>query len=244
MAKKEYPEEFLDLIKSITNKRAKIVIDHILKHGHISTEEIEKTYGYNHPPRAARDVREAGIPLETFRVKSTEDKSIAAYRFGDLTKIRKDRLKGRQIFSKQFKQNLYNANSGKCYICDGKFEIRYLQVDHRVPYEISGDENNFQQDEKDYMLLCISCNRAKSWSCESCENWTSAKDIEICLKCYWGKPENYDHIALKKIRRLEIVWQGKEVEFFEALNSEAEKGAVALPNYIKSLLKQYLNKKK
>lgn len=53
MDESNYPKEFLDLVKSITNKRAKIVIDHILKHGYISTEEIEKTYGYSHPPRAA-----------------------------------------------------------------------------------------------------------------------------------------------------------------------------------------------
>jgi len=67
--KKKYPKDFLKLAKSITNKRAKIVIDHILKHGFISTEDLEKTYGYSHPLRAARDVREAGIPLETFKTK-------------------------------------------------------------------------------------------------------------------------------------------------------------------------------
>lgn len=244
MAKQKYPKDFLDFVKSITSKRARIAIDHIMKHGHISTEELEKTYGYNHPPRAARDVREAGIPLETFKIKSKEGKSIAAYRFGDLTKIRKNRYKGRQIFSKKFKQSLYDANNGKCYICNGEFEIRYLQIDHRVPYEISGDDENFQHNEEDYMLLCASCNRAKSWSCENCENWTSAKDIEVCLKCYWGKPENYDHIALQKIRRLELIWQGKEVDFFEVLKSEAENGTIDLPEYVKSLLEEYLKKKK
>ena len=32
-------------------KRAKTVIDHILKHGHITTEELKNLYGYDHPPR-------------------------------------------------------------------------------------------------------------------------------------------------------------------------------------------------
>lgn len=41
----EYPKEFLDYVKSITNKRAKIVIDHILKYGFITTEDLETTYG-------------------------------------------------------------------------------------------------------------------------------------------------------------------------------------------------------
>jgi hypothetical protein len=72
MSKKKitFPKEFLDHIKSITNKRANIVINHIMKHGFITTEDLETTYRYNHPPRAARDVREAGIPLITFNVKS------------------------------------------------------------------------------------------------------------------------------------------------------------------------------
>ena len=45
MAKKKttYPKEFLEHVKSITNKRAKIVIDHILQHGFITTEDLETT---------------------------------------------------------------------------------------------------------------------------------------------------------------------------------------------------------
>ena len=54
MAKPKYPKEFLELCKSVTAKRPKTVIDHILKHGHITTEELRNKYGYDHPPRAAR----------------------------------------------------------------------------------------------------------------------------------------------------------------------------------------------
>ena len=59
-------DDFKLFISKIKNKRARIVIDHILKNGFITTEDLEKEYGYNHPPRAARDVRETGIPLSTF----------------------------------------------------------------------------------------------------------------------------------------------------------------------------------
>jgi hypothetical protein len=48
----------------VTAKRPKTVIGHILKHGQITTEELKNLYGYNHPPRAARDVKEHGIPIE------------------------------------------------------------------------------------------------------------------------------------------------------------------------------------
>ncbi len=243
MAKEKYSKEFLDFVKTITNKRARIVIDHIFKYDFISTEDLEKTYGYNHPPRAARDVREAGIPLETFKITSASGKKIAAYRFGDLSQLRKNRFRGRLVFPKKLKKKLYDSNNGKCFVCNAKFEIRYLQVDHRIPYEIGGDDATFQKNIEDYMLLCASCNRSKSWSCENCENWKSAKDIEICLKCFWGRPENYDHIALQKIRRLEVTWQGEEVAFFDALKLEAEKGEIDLPDYIKILLAKYLKSK-
>ncbi|MFZ5820721.1 MAG: hypothetical protein ACOYYJ_12550 [Chloroflexota bacterium] len=85
-----------ELLENITNKRARIVIEHILENGFVITEQLEKEYGYNHPPRAARDVREFGIPLETFRVKDSEGRSIAAYRFGNVDNIQKGRLEGRQ----------------------------------------------------------------------------------------------------------------------------------------------------
>ncbi len=63
-------------------KRAKFVIDKILEKGYCSTEDL-KNAGYEHAPRAARDVREAGIPLITFKIKDSNGKHIAAYKFGD-----------------------------------------------------------------------------------------------------------------------------------------------------------------
>ncbi|MBS3908427.1 MAG: HNH endonuclease [Actinobacteria bacterium] len=238
---KELPSEFMALLGSITNKRARVVIDHILKHGFITTEDLEKTYGYNHPPRAARDVREAGIPLDTFHVKSSEGRSIAAYGFGDLSKIQNGRLAGRAIISKEFKQALYAANESKCYVCSGHFKSRYLQVDHRVPYEVAGEKSVFDRELADYMLLCGSCNRAKSWSCEHCPNWMGEKLSEICLKCYWGKPEDYQHIALRSIRRADIIWEEDEVDDYERLKYQSQNTGAPLPEYVKEIVAKYID---
>ena len=73
---KKLPKWFLDKLNAVTSRRPKTVIQHIL----------EKSLGYEHAPRAARDVRELGIPLETFRVKDSAGRNIAAYRFGDIFK--------------------------------------------------------------------------------------------------------------------------------------------------------------
>ena len=233
------PDELIERLKAVKGKRARIVVEHILKHGYITTEDLEKKYGYSHPPRAARDVREQGIPLETFRATSSDGRTIAAYRFGDLTQIEEGRLGGRTIFSKQFKDALYEESSGKCAICSGKFENRYLQIDHRIPYEIAGDDDPLERDTADYMLLCGSCNRAKSWSCEHCANWT-AKSPSVCTHCYWAYPDNYTHVALREVRRLDILWDEDEVKTYEELKRIAEEQEVEIPDYVKRIIERHV----
>ena len=232
--KRAYPKEFLEHLQTITNKRAKVVIDHILEYGFITTQDLETTYGYNHPPRAARDVREAGIPLETFKVKSAEGKNIAAYRFGSLEELQTNRVAGRIQFSKDFKHALYVASRGRCQICNGQFEERYLQVDHRVPYEVGGDTTG--RNLEHFMVLCGSCNRAKSWSCEHCENWRVLRRPPICMECYWGQPENYKHIAMKQVRRLDLQWNGDEIQYYDALKLIADQHNIELPEFIKQII--------
>lgn len=229
-----YPKEFLEYVQSITNKRAKIVIDHILAQGFITTEDLEKTYGYNHPPRAARDVREAGIPLETFKIKSQDGKSIAAYKFGDLTALQTNSVAGRILFSKDFKHSLFVECGGRCQVCNGQFEERYLQVDHRVPYEVGGDVTD--REPEHFMLLCGSCNRAKSWSCEHCINWKTLKKPPICMGCYWGSPTSYTHIAMEQVRRLDLQWNGDEIKYYDALKIIADQNNLELPEFIKQII--------
>jgi len=238
--KQTYPKEFLKHIQSINNKQAKIVIDHIMQYEFITTEDLENTYGYNHPPRAARDVREAGIPLETFKVKSKNGKSIAAYKFGNITQLQTNRVQGRNLLPKEFKKLLYEACCGRCAICNSEFEERYLQVDHRVPYEVGGDTSK-KRNIEDFMLLCGSCNRAKYWSCEHCDNWLADKKTDLCMKCYWGNPTDYSHIALKDIRRLDLQWESNEVKYFDAVKSIAEEKGIELPDFVKQIIGDIAN---
>lgn len=204
------PKAFLAKLKKITNKRPKTVIDHILKHGFVTTEEL-KQMGYEHAPRAARDVREQGIPLETFRVKDSNGRSIAAYRFGDPSKY-EDKISktaGRTMLSKALKKALIEKYGSKCFIYLQPMEERLLQVDHRIPYEIGGEQN--EHDINCFMLLSPSANRAKSWTCEHCPNWKQ-KDPAYCIKCFWAHPEEYTHIAGKEQRQIILTFTGDEIE--------------------------------
>lgn len=234
--KKSISKKFLEKLNSITAKRPRTVIQHIIEHGAVTTEEL-KELGYEHAPRAARDVRELGIPLETFYVKDTNGRRIAAYRFGDYSKQEDSisKVGGRTVLSKALKKALIDKYGAKCSIYLQPMEERLLQIDHRIPYEIGGEN-----DEKDidcYMLLSPSANRAKSWTCEHCPNWES-KNKAFCVKCFWAHPEKYTHVAGKEIRQIIITFTGDEIEDYNKLIElvgidEAEKT-------IKSLVERFI----
>jgi hypothetical protein len=234
--KHQYPEEFLEKLRSVTAKRAKTVIDHILKYGAISTEDLKDIYGYDHPPRAVRDVREQGIPIETFNITGKNNRTIAAYRFGDPLLIEAGKTGGRKVLSKKLKNRLVELYGSRCAICSTKYEARYLQLDHCVPFEVGGETNLF-------MLLCGSCNRAKSWSCEHCSNVLREKDTEVCKQCYWANPTNYSHIATQIFRQLNLTWKDKEVDVYEKMKYLAEQTKIQLPDYVKHVLEKHLKEK-
>ena len=213
---KKYPKSFLDKLNSVTAKRPKTVIQHIFEHGFVTTEELEQLYGYKHAPRAARDVRELGIPLEMYRVKSSDGRSIGAYRFGNpaLAENTVSKTAGRTALSKALKKALIEKFGSKCFIYLQPMDEKILQVDHRIPYEIGGEQNETDLD--CFMLLSPSANRAKSWTCEHCPNWEN-KNAEFCMKCFWAHPENYSHIAGKEQRQLIITFTGDEIEDYNKL---------------------------
>ncbi len=233
----DLPQWFIAKVKAVTAKRARTVIDHILKHGHITTEELKDLYGYDHPPRAARDVREQGIPLETSRIAGSRGRSIGVYRFADVSKIRAGILAGRKVFPKELKKALLEQSGSECGVCLTKYESRYLQIDHRVPYEVGG-EGGGENAPGEFQLICGSCNRAKSWSCEHCANWMEKLDPRVCTGCYWASPESYKHIAMRPIRRLELVWSEQEVADFDRLSKVARKRGQPLPEFIKAILRE------
>lgn len=234
----KYPKNTIEKLNAITDKRPATVIQHILKHGFITTEELKNNYGYEHAPRAARDVRERGVNLITYRVKGSDGRNIAAYKFGDpvFVEDKLSKVGGRTALSQALKKSLVDKHGSVCFIYLQPMEERLLQVDYRVPYEIGGE-----QDENDidcYMLLSPSANRAKSWTCEHCSNWV-VKDPAMCENCFWAHPEEYTHIAGKEERQIIITFTDNEIEDYNRLISlvgidEAEKTIKDLiSNYVK-----------
>lgn len=240
MSKPKLPSEFVKLCRAASAKRPKTVIDHILKHGFITTQELKDTYGYNHPPRAVRDVKEHGIPIEMFRVEGSDGRKIAAYRFGDPKKARFGKQLGRTAFAKELKAKLVVAQGDRCAIYLEAFPEGELQIDHRIPFELLGDVPDSEQKPEDFMLLCGSANRAKSWSCEHCVNWLELKKPEICRGCYWAFPENYAHVAMREARRADIMWTGEEIKTYDQLKKRTAELQKNIPGYVKEIIEAHL----
>jgi DNA adenine methylase len=111
---------------------------------------------------------------------------------------------------------------------------------NRIPFEVQGDVPRATPNPDDYMLLCGSANRAKSWSCEHCVNWLELKKPEICRNCYWAYPDNYAHVAMREARRADILWTGAEVESYEHLKRRTLQLQKNIPGYVKEIIARHL----
>lgn len=224
------PSDLAKHIAAVTNKRARFVLDTIAKKGMVTTEEINRA-GYEHPPRAVRDARELGFPLRTVKAKHSNGRTIAAYVFPENARFGRGKS-GRRALTKKQRDSIIEVAGTKCQICGAE---ENLQVDHRVPYEVAGESAGGSSTK--FLVLCGSCNRKKSWSCEHCPNWTGERSITVCETCYWAGSDNYSHVAKEQQRRAEVVWRKDEVSDYEKLREKARQAAEAVPEYIKRLLR-------
>ncbi len=233
-----YSDELLQAIRSVTAKRPRTVLEHILQHGYITTEELASLYGYNHPPRAARDVREHGIPLKTERIISNAGRSIAKYTINveEFERRRTGIARGRRALSSLLKRRLISLHGTTCEICLTIFENDLdLQIDHRVPYQIGGDPP--LSDVSAFIIVCAPCNREKSWRCEYCPNWEQRR-IDVCTECFWANPSSYTHVAMRERRAVIVIFSQEEEQIVQALIEESVADGLSLSEVIKKKLKE------
>jgi hypothetical protein len=233
--------KILKQIKKVKGKRPRSVIEHILKHGQVTTQELKDLYGYNHPPRAARDVRECGIPLITVRVVGTDGRSIGAYSFGNPDDVEEHKIGGRKVFSKAFKEVLLARQGPRCAITGERYHPRYLSIDHRIPYEVAGEAVAGEDDPGSFMLISAAAQRQKSWSCEHCDNWKQHRELDVCRRCFWASPESYEHIAMEQRRTITLFWIGGEVEEFNKLSASAKRRGLSLPDFLKATARKSMD---
>ena len=241
----EISKEFNEKLISVTSKRPRMVIDKIMKDGCCTTDDLAEM-GYNHAPRAKRDVVEQGIPIVMKMVKSeVTGRKMASYSLGDWEEYKAQnslsKTQGRSNLSDKLKKKLIDENGSKCALYNEEFPEAQLQTDHRVPFEIGGDPDDMMDTSK-FMLLSPSANRAKSWACEHCDNWIQ-KDISMCQTCYYASPKDYNHVEGKQERRLDLVYTGDDIKEFEGIVEYAEKNDISAQQAARLLIYKSLFKK-
>jgi hypothetical protein len=218
-------------IARVGNQRARRLLQLIVEHGSVTTEELTVQYGYNHPPRAKKDATDLGFPVVSKTVKSKDGtRSISEYSL-DLDAAFVEGRGGRRLITKALRTELLEAADGRCAVCGGVFADRALQVDHRVPYEIAGEIES--PTAADFQMLCGSCNRSKSWTCEKeCPNWIE-RDTTVCATCLWARPDDYEHIATLERRQVTLTWDEADVKTFDRLKKRAEQDGLDLGDYLR-----------
>jgi hypothetical protein len=222
-------------VKTGSNRRAVAAIRLMLEKGFVTTDDLNDL-GYNHPPRAIGDVRDAGIPVITG--SSTSERSgrrMAVYTLGQAKDIVNGRIGGRSALPKAFKEKLIAHYGSRDCITGAVLPPQVLQMDHRVPFRVSGDAGLQDHDVRAYMLLDASSQRAKSWSCENCRNFQELLKSSVCGTCYWAFPEAYDHIAMEQLRRTEISWQGDDVQVHDRLKARAASMGLTVGELLKQI---------
>lgn len=235
MSKEELIEKLKTQVLPNLGKRPKIVLEQILKNGKVSTEELRQL-GYTHPPRAASDLKEAGVRIKTkYTIHPDNKHKMGYYVLDENQKV--DFHKGRSAFPKQFKEEMFNKYGLKCNITGLSLPKNALQIDHRVPIitESEADELNTN----DFQLLSASAQRSKSFSCERCEISTKGK----CKSCYWAYPEKYTHIAGENLRIVTLAFDKDKMDAYNFLVQTARTANLTKEEFAFDLISKAQKKK-
>jgi len=218
------------------NGRVSTLLREILQHGFVTTERLQ-SLGLSEPRRARQDAVDRGFPIRSETVTLDNGRRIASYSLATAADIIESR-KGRRAIPKAFRNVLLAHYECKDAITGAKLPPRVLTIDHRVPFQIAGDNGLAERDASAFMLLDGSSQRSKSWSCEQCRNFREIKDPNICGGCFWAHPDHYDHIAMQQTRRTDILWQGDDVPLHDRLREHARSQGVTVADLLRSLARR------
>lgn len=187
-------DEFFVALFQVASARACFVRDQILRNRSVTTSEIAKEY--NHPPRAAGDLSDAGIPLRTERTKDASGSSVVRYTFDPQSFEEQRENRGTQPARETF------LPGRRCALCPSGVSLKWrlLQVDHRVPFSRVRNKAANLEGDAAFQALCPSHNAEKREACAKCKC-----SEDECRSCYYAYPEKYTHIGGQIHRVLTVV---------------------------------------
>ena len=113
-------DQIILTLKDASIRPLRVVWECIIN-GSVSTESLQQKYGYNQPPRAARDVRELGFPLKTLTGTTSDGRRMAIYELSNLENFQKK--SARKAFSKKEKDLLAEKYGNTCHFCSQKLQM-------------------------------------------------------------------------------------------------------------------------
>jgi DNA adenine methylase len=131
--------EFVEVLEQLNARKVRYIVSYDGRTG-------DKVHGVS----LSQHLNLTHMELEAGR----SSRNIGAYTFGDPSKVRFGRTGGRTAFPKNLKAQLIEMDGARCAIYLEDFPERDLQIDHRIPFEVAGDDDSKDQDPKNYMLLC------------------------------------------------------------------------------------------
>ena len=206
--------EFIETLLGAMSRRARFVRDQILRHRHVTAWEVKKHY--SNETAAVNDLVQVGIPLRTTAVKAENGRSTTQYTF-DPQHFR-HRRDTRGFVPHRSKV----LEGGQCALCPSSVQYwkRTLQIDHRIPFSLVGNAEVERDGLAAVQALCPSHNTAKQHACKACEMFRS-RDSSQCRGCYWAYPDQYQHIAGQRERRLTVVAHDGQEPALQQLRSQA-----------------------
>lgn len=224
------------LLPKLKSLRAQKVLRRILDNGSVSTYELRQL-GYGHPPRAAQDLKEAGVALKTvYSAHPETGNRMGSYVLDAEEPITSQTFSGRGALPKNLEAQLYEHYGVRCNMDSYDHGKRALQADHRIPYIVGGDPVGFNV--SDWQILCGSHQRKKSYECEQCPNYV-AKDTSVCRTCFWAYPENYTHVATRQARRTDLTWEQEQIGYYDKLREYAEIHGITMEEAAKYIIRKH-----
>ncbi|MDF5707466.1 MAG: hypothetical protein PUP90_07215 [Nostoc sp. S4] len=62
------------------------------------------------------------------------------------------------------------------------------------------------------------------------------------MSCYWAYPESYTHIAMRQVRRIDLIWQEENIDIYERLKQQAVNLNKEIPQLIKEIIEQEIRR--
>jgi hypothetical protein len=201
--------------------------------GWTSGKEIK--ISYDHSPRVLADLKDYGIPILAESRATRDDSKSHHYRLGRKENILRQPLKGRSALRKAIKRELLTKFGNRDSFTQIEFPESSLQIDHRIPFRVSGDNpENLVVDR--FMLLSASSQRAKAMACKRCRNMSEGV-LGHCRSCYWASPEGYDHVELTKAKITIIVWNEEDEDLLSSLTLSSARNNKNTSDEIKAALR-------